>query len=311
MLFLSGDDVAGLLPMADALEAVEDAFRAESEGRAQSIPRMRAKAEGAMLHVLPGAYGDVLGLKAYATTRRGASFVVILFDRESSKPLCLIEADRLGQIRTGAASGVATKHMAREEAHVLGIIGTGWQARAQVEAICAVRPIKSVRAFSRDIAHREAFAREMTEKAGVPVRAVDSAEAAVRGADVVVTVTTSKTPVLEGAWLAPGVHVNACGSNAASRRELDADAVLKADRIATDNLEQAKVECGDLIPVLGSWDAVLPLSAIVAGKAIARIHDGQITLYESHGIATQDLAVAALVYRRAMERGIGNALPWE
>lgn len=314
-LLLTEADVARLLPMAVALEAVEEAFRWQGEGRLVNRPRVRLPVPGGLLHVMPAALPEagVMGLKAYATVRGRARFVVLLFSARTAELLAVIEADRLGQTRTGAASGVATRHLARADAHVVGCYGAGWQARSQLEAVCAVRPVREVRVYSRTPERREHFAVEMAAALGVPVRAVEEPEAVARGAHVLVTITTSRTPVLEGRWLEPGVHVNAAGSNARDRTELDAEAVRRADLIATDSLEQARVECGDLLAAVEQgavgWDRVCELGEIVAGRRPGRRGPEEITLFESQGVAMEDVAVAARVVERARAEGLGHDLP--
>ena len=200
VLLLTEDEVGGLLPVSAALDAVEASFRALGAGEAQNQPRRRVRVRGGMLHAMSASFlpGQALGIKAYATVRGRASFLVVLWDSQTGAAKALIEADRLGQIRTGAASGVASRLLARPGAEVLGMIGTGWQARSQVEAICAALPIKQVRAFGRDEERRRAFCEEMARVTGVEVVPAESAEAAVRGADVVTTMTSSATPVLLG-----------------------------------------------------------------------------------------------------------------
>jgi ornithine cyclodeaminase/alanine dehydrogenase-like protein (mu-crystallin family) len=237
---------------------------------------------------------------------------VPLFQAESGDLIALIEANYLGQMRTGAASGVATRVLARPEAHTIGIIGTGLQARTQLEAVAHVRKIESIRAFGRDPGRREQFAKEMTERLKIPVAAVASAEEAVRDADIVVTSTTSTNPVLEGRWLKPGMHINAIGANFPDKRELDDEAVRRSHVIAADSREQSKMEAGDLIRFFGDddlrWSAVQELAAIVAGKTPGRTSPDQITLFRSNGIAIEDIVVAGRIYELARERGLGKQI---
>ena len=275
MLHITEEQAAAALPMARALELVEESFRRLDDGRALNHPRRRIRLEnGALLHAMDAGdnVSGLLGAKLYATRPRvGAHFLVALFDAETTKPLAVIEADALGRIRTGAASGVATKLMAREDASVLGMVGSGWQAETQLEACAAVRKLEQVKVFSRKAEKREAFAAKMGQKLGLDVRAVESAEAAVRGADIVVTITSAKAPVAFGEWLAPGCHVNAAGSNHALRAEIDADAVERAGLIAADSVEQAKIEAGDLIQAAEQgrldWSRVVELSGIALRPA--------------------------------------------
>ena len=215
-----------------------------------------------------------MGLKIYTSSREGLRFLMTLFSAESGDLLALIEADFIGQMRTGAASGVATRLLAREDARTLGMVGTGLQARTQLQAIAQVRKVAEVRAFSRAAEKREKFAGEMTQALKIPVSAAESAEAAVRDADIVVTSTTSTSPVIEGAWLQPGVHINAIGANFPQKRELDAQAVERCDVIVVDSREQSKMEAGDLIQVFGEdaerWSSVRELADIVGGKVVGR-----------------------------------------
>ncbi len=242
--------------------------------------------------------------------------MVPLFKASTGEMAALIEADALGQIRTGAASGIATKYLANSNASVAGIIGTGYQARTQLEAVAAVRRLERVRAFGRDPERRTQFCREMSAKTGVPVEPAASGQDAVRGADIVITATSAMKIVLEGTWLKPGMHVNVMGANWPQKRELDAAAVDGADVIVVDSIEQAKMEAGDLVQAFGDqaqrWDAVRELGAIVAGKIPGRTNADQITMFKSVGLASWDLAAAVRVYELALARGNGHSIPlWE
>jgi alanine dehydrogenase len=219
-------------------------------------------------------------------------------------------------MRTGAASGVATRLLARSEAKTVGIIGTGLQARTQLDAISLARKTESVLAFSRDQQRREQFAADMTAKLGIPVTAVSSAQQAVREMDIVVTSTTSTNPVVEGRWLKPGVHINAIGANFPQKHELDAEAIRRCDLIVADSREQSKIESGDLIQMYGDdkrrWMNVVEFAEIVSGKTPGRTGNDQITLFKSNGIATEDVVVAGRIYELAKERGMGKQIPlWE
>jgi ornithine cyclodeaminase/alanine dehydrogenase-like protein (mu-crystallin family) len=314
-LLLREADVHALLTIAVALEAVEESFRHLAEGSALLHPRHRFSfPEKAHLHYMAAAdlVRGCAGLKVYTWVGGKLRFLVLLYRIADGELLALIEADNLSQMRTGAASGVATKYMAREDAAVAGVVGTGWQARAQLEAIAAVRKLDCVRAFGRDPERRARFARDMSARLGVAVEAAASAEEAVREADIVVTATTSSTPVVLGAWIAPGAHINAIGANFAQKRELDAAAIHRAGIIAVDSREQARLEAGDLIQAFGedvaAWSAVRELTEIVAGGAPGRTSERQITLFKSNGIAIWDIAVAWRLYGLAKERGAGERL---
>lgn len=248
-LFLREAEVTALLSMEEAIAALEEAFRAQAAGQAANQPRRRIRWPGGALHVMaaggPGL--GYVGLKAYTTVGGRTRFVVLLFEAESGELAAAMEADALGRLRTGAATGLATRFLARPDARVVGLYGSGHQAETQLRGVRAVRPLEEVRVYSPTPAHREAFARRMAEGLGLPVRAVDRPEAAADGADILITITNAREPVLRGAWLRPGVHVNAAGSNALIRRELDLEAVLRADLVVIDDRDQGKIEAGDLL----------------------------------------------------------------
>jgi alanine dehydrogenase len=318
-LLLTESDVRKILTMPLALEAVENSFRAIADGSMLVNPRRRLNIPGkSYLHYM--AAGDsaagYMGLKIYTTSRHGLRFLVPLFDAESGDLLALLEGDYLGQVRTGAASGVATKFLSRPEARTVGILGTGGQARTQLEAITLVRKVEAVRAYSRDADRCKQFSSEMSSRLSVRVVPVDSGDSAVRGADIVVTATNSTEPVVDGSWLEPGVHLNAIGANFPQKRELDDRAVARADLIVVDLREQARIEAGDLIHGFAGdasrWDRVYELADIVAGKTKGRTSAEQITLFKSSGIASEDIAVAAQLYEMARERRIGTQVNmWE
>jgi len=259
---------------------------------------------------------NLVATKQYTYVNGRLIFAVSLYSMETGELLALIEGDFLGQRRTGAASGVATKYLARADAKVAAIIGTGGQARTQLEAIAEVRKLESVAVYGRDPGRREAFAREMSESLKISVKAAASSTDAVRGASIVCTATTSSQPVLFGADLGSGVHINAIGANHMRKRELDEAAVLKADLVVVDSIEQSRQEAGDLVLGFASdasrWDRVIELSQVVAGKAPERKSDAQVTLFKSNGIAAWDLAAAARIYAEVTKRKMGRPLPlWQ
>jgi len=316
-IYLTENDVDRLLGMEACIEALEQAFLEAATGRLSFRPRSRVVLPQAMLHILPAASERLgrMAVKCYATSRAGARFLLLLFDANTSDLLALMEADRLGQRRTGAASGVATRRMARRDAATVAILGTGWQARAQAEAIARVRKLREIRAWGRDRGRLIDFCGEVAKATGVAVQPSPSAEAAVRGADIVTTATSAAQPILRGAWLSPGVHVNAVGSNRSDRRELDDEAVARADVIVADSVEQARLEAGDLLLAVPPEDALPPvtraveLSAVVAGRHPGRTDERAITLFKSLGIGLEDLAAASLVYDRAVAAGVGRPFP--
>jgi ornithine cyclodeaminase/alanine dehydrogenase-like protein (mu-crystallin family) len=314
-LYLTEGDVVATLSMHDALGLIEDAARALAEERAQNRPRQRAYLQSSVIQVLAAAYGGRMGHKTYtvAPKGRGARFWHSLFN-DNGEMLAIIEADTLGQIRTGAASGVATRFLARPDAKTMGMIGTGWQARTQIEAVVHVRPISRVLVYGRDPKRRAEFCEQMSEKLSVKLEPVESAHDAVADADVVATMTSSSTPVFDGAWLRNGAHVNAAGSNRATAQEIDVEAVARAAIVAVEDAAQAHVESGDLRNAVErgrwSWDSVVTLGDIVAGKVPSRTSDDQITLFESLGIGLWDLAAASHVFDRCVIEGRGTRLPF-
>lgn len=308
MLFLTESDVRRLLSIPQAISLMRRAFDALAAGTAENQPRRRLMLPtGSVLHSLAGADGRYFGTKVYSThVRHGAHFLFLLYDAATARPLALFEANWLGQIRTGAASGFATEVLARPDAGVLGVIGTGFQARSQVEAVAAVRSLTSVKVWSRDAARREAFARECREHFGLPASAAETAEAAVRDSALVVTATYAKDPVLEAAWISPGTHVNAAGSNQPQRRELPSDLLARADRIVVDSLEVARIEAGDLLLGLADWSHVAELKNYASWEARPR---DAVTIFKSNGLGVEDVAAAGWVYEQARERGMGSELP--
>ncbi len=313
-LFLTESDVRELLPMERALECVEASFVAQGGGHAVNRSRERILLPEVSLHYMAGALPDSrhLGLKIYTVSREASRFLVLLYDSANGRLLSLMQADWLGRIRTGAASGIATKYLARADASRLAIMGTGRQARTQLQAISRVRKLTAVKAFGRNQDRLQAFCREMSKDVGLLVEPATTAEQAVRFADIVSTATSAQQPVVLGEWLQAGAHVNAIGANAANRRELDDEAVRRATFIAVDSVEQSRKESGDLIQGLKNigrgWESVTELHAVVAGRNPGRSSADRITLFKSHGIALWDIAVAGFVYQQALERGMGRPL---
>jgi alanine dehydrogenase len=315
---LTEADVRRVLTMPMALEGVELAFRRYGNGRAILHPRIRLLMPGrSYMHYMAAADFDAgyCGMKIYTSVPGGAlRFVVALFKAETGKLVALLEADYLGQMRTGAASGLATRLMAREDARRCGILGSGLQARAQLEAVAAVRKLEEVRVYSRNAERCDAFCREMSIRLGVRVAATENSESAVREMDIVVAATSSSTPVVFGEWLTPEAHINAIGANFPQKRELDEEAVRRCGIIVVDSREQSRLESGDLIAVLGedagAWSAVRELSDVVTGKLAGRTHDRQVTLFKSNGVAIEDVTVAARIYEEAVKQALGQHLPF-
>jgi ornithine cyclodeaminase/alanine dehydrogenase len=307
-LFLTESDVEAIVSPADAVSTIEACFLRMAAGDVEIAPRRRLRlAEGALADM--SASDRALGLaggKLYAATPNGASFAVCLFDGESSDLVAVLEASRLGQLRTGAASAVAARHLARAGASMLGVIGCGFQAETQVACIReAVPTIERVVAYCRTQERLAAFCAATGAEPGESHR--DAA-----GGDVVVTITSSRDPVLRGEWLAPGTLVAAAGANVVSHRELDNAVLERARFVCCDWLAQAKLESGDLVePVAAGvldWLEVHELHEVVSGDIAGRQSDDDIVVFKSNGLAAWDIALAAEAVRLARERGVGTTL---
>jgi ornithine cyclodeaminase/alanine dehydrogenase-like protein (mu-crystallin family) len=315
VLYLNESDVRALLSMSDCIGLMQSAFERLASGEALNQPRRRLiLPTGSVLHYMAGSDGRYFGAKVYSTNpRHGTHFLFLLYRAADAEPVAILEANHLGQIRTGAATGLATRLLARPDASTLAIIGSGFQARTQMEAVLAVRQIGETRVWSRHADRRAAFAAETSARFTTPVRAVEIAEDAVRGADIVVTATSAREPVFEAEWVNEGTHLNAIGSNQATRREIPAQLVRRADRIVVDSIEQGRMESGDLILAMkeGDWTGpqVVELKDVVSGGAAGRTSPREITLFKSNGLALEDVISAAFVYELALtgRRGVPMA----
>jgi ornithine cyclodeaminase/alanine dehydrogenase-like protein (mu-crystallin family) len=312
-LFLTEKEVESLLDMPSTLDAVEEILRQYAEGRATNRARRRVALPGSGLNVMFAGAPEIgaLGLKAYSVARSGARFYTMLFDSESGELLSIMQSDKLGQLRTGAASGVATKHLAREDATTLGIYGAGWQAESQLEAIAAAKKLDRIVVHSRTEESRKAFAEKMGERLGLEIETTPAPEEPA-AQDIVVTVTSSVEPVLQGEWLKPGAHVNAAGSNFLFKTEIDRDVVKRASLVTVDSREELGLEAGNLLQAIETG-AVLPEAIRELGQVIAEQVEGRqspedITLFVSQGLALEDLGAARLVYDRARERNVGREI---
>ena len=311
-ILLREKHVTELLDIEIVMDAVEEVLRDQAEGQATNRPRYRVATPTSQLHLM--AAGDnrlgVYGLKVYTASRKGARFLVMLYESDTGDLLAMIEADRLGQMRTGAASGVATKYMARKDARTVGIYGTGWQAESQLMAVCTAREIETIKAYGRNAERRLAFAQRMTSVLGVEVKSVDTPEEAAAGCSIIITATTARAPVLKGEWIERGAHINAMGSNSLAKSEIDIEAINRATVIAVDSIDQSRIEAGDLLPAMErgivTWESVIELGRIVAGQVPGRNSDDDITIFKSNGIALEDISTALRLYNLALERGVGE-----
>ncbi len=313
--YLTEKDVRQLLTMKDAVALVEEALKARAEGRATDVPRVRTRVPQGTLHVLQASARDLnrIGYKAYYSSPTGTRFMVHLYDMAKGPLDAMCEASHLGMVRTGAASGVATRYLAREDASIVAMIGAGKQAVGQLEAVCAVRNVKQVRVWSRKTETSRKFCDALASRLKVEMTVVPTGADAVRGAHIVNVITKAVNPVLLGEWLEPGQHINAAGSNSLIRRELDNAAITRADYITVDSRGTAKNECGDLLPLaetgIVDWESLTEIGEVIIGRAPRRTSADQITLYESHGMGIQDLYVATKLVELARAQGVGTDLP--
>ena len=315
VLYLTEADVDRLVDMRAAVDVVTEAFRRLAAGEADNVPRARAQAPGIVLHTMSAAAGylGLVGWKCYTTTKQGAQFHLGLYSQHSGKLVALIEANRLGQLRTGAVTGVAASWMAAADAHEAGLFGTGFQAAGQLAALATVRNLKQVFVYSRDAGRREAFAKRMQAELNLEVIPVDRPEEAAADLPIVVTATTSRAPVFDGNSLSEGALVCAVGSNWPNRAEIDATTVRRADTIVCDSVECCELEAGDFADALDrglfDWSRAVNLADVVAGRAVGRKTADSIALFKSVGMAIEDVALGALVLERAQAAGVGNTLP--
>jgi alanine dehydrogenase len=315
-LYLNEADVKELLDMELAIDVIEQAFQQWGNERASNQPRQRAKAPGIVLHSMC-ATADYLGLvgwKVYTTTKTGAKFLVGVSRQSDGELLALIESNFLGQLRTGAASGVATSYMARPDSKVVGMFGSGQQARTQLKAVCTVCKIEVVEIYSRNEERRRIFAEEMTEYCNTRVIAVHSPEEAAAEKDIVICATSSRAPLFDGRVLDEGTHINAVGSNFLEKTELDLTTIQRADIIVCDSITQCRQEAGDFVAALDSgitdWQLMHELTDVVTGRSPGRAAVEQITLFKSVGLALEDLALAGKLLELAEKGGFGTRLPF-
>lgn len=306
-------DVRELLTMGDALALVEEAFGYAGSERPSEQPRRRVASGQGTLNVMSAAVParDAMGLKAYPVSPGGATFTILLYRASTGQLLAIVEAGWLGALRTGAASGVATCYLARPDARTMGLFGAGAQARTQLLAVAPVRDLERVAVYARDADAVRRFCTELSAESGVPVEPAPPEEVAAR--DIVTTATSSPTPVLGGRDLATGAHVNAIGSNFASKSEIDLEVVRRAALVVADSLDSARLEGGDLLPAVDrgllAWEHVVELGDIVSGRVGGRGSDEEVSLFASHGVAREDIVLAHEVFVRAEGRGRGIHVP--
>jgi len=322
LLILNNTEVEQLLPMSECISAMEDAFTALARGEAHQPLRTifrppEVKGVMAMMPTFCARPSPLFGLKAICVFPGNAAISkdahqggVMLFDGNTGEPLALVNASAITAIRTAAVSGLATRLLAREAAGDLAIIGAGVQARPHLIAMNCVRPLRRVRIASQSFVSAQTFANEMQPHCATLIEPVETAAAAVRGADIIVTATTSRDPVLNREWISSGAHINAIGTYSPKAREVDT-ATIVAATMFVDRRESALNEAGDyLIPAsegaIGPEHIRADLGEVLTGVHPGRTSPGEITLFKSLGLAIEDLAAAALVYQKAKEANAGS-----
>ena len=311
-LLIHEEEVNELLSMADAADVIEEAFRQYGTGKAFNNPRTRIKLSGEMLHVLPAAIPemDALGLKTYTAFRGGIRFLVLLYSAKTGELKALIQAQRLGELRTGGVASVAIKHMAREESRRGALFGTGTMGNAMLEGMVNACAFEEIKAFDLNAERLAGFCEMMSEWTGVDIIAAESPGDAVDGADVVVTMTTAKDPVFNGRDLQDGAMVVAAGSNLLQKREIDSTVIRRSSRIVVEARDQAELEAGDLFAPIDAgflhWNQVHELSDVLLDHVPGRESEDEINVFKSVGLGLQDMAVAARIYAAAVQQGAGT-----
>lgn len=313
ILVLSKEEIQNLLTLDDAIVAMEDVFAAASRGEADSI---------GVLHIDAKRYGGGWGVKPGYLESRGYVGVklscgypdniskgipaimgaILLADARDGTPLAVLDGLYVTAIRTGATGGVAAKYLARKDSEVVGVIGAGMQGRMQVLALKGLFPLKEVRAFDVDRTRLETYAKEIEAKMGVRVTKGSSAEETIRGSDIVITVTPSKTPYVSNNWIDNGMHVNAFGADGLGKRELEGS-IYKRAKLVTDNIEVAMEK-----KLFAKGDVYAQLGEVITGKKKGRTSKTELTVFDSTGIGIQDVAAAATVYEKAKRLGTGRTV---
>ena len=315
-LFLRDEDVAQCVTMDAMLASIENMQRRYGQGEAYNLGRRKIIADSGMLSVMGGGlfFEGVLGVKTYTVVRGSYSFQVSLYDSSSGKLLCYTQANRLGQLRTGATTGVAVKHLSNGGPVKVGIIGTGGQAPTQLQAVASVRDLSEVRAFSRNAERRTEFAARMADTLGVPVKAANTNDEAVRDCDVVIGIAATMEPVIQGDWLKPGVTIIGAGPTTWRAGEVDEKTLTRSDKLFVDSLDQAPIEAGDIAAAVDkgllNWSQLSELRHAVCGAISGRDNNQQIVYAKLMGTGVADVAAAKLAYDSAKEQGLGTEMDW-
>ena len=315
-LFLRDEDIIQCVTMAEMLEAIEAMQRHYGLGQAYNLARRKIIASGGMLSVMGAGlfYQGVLGAKTYTTVQGSYSFYISVFEADTGRLICYTQANRLGQLRTGATTGVAVKYLSNPDAATVGIIGTGSQAPGQLEAVCGVRHIKKVKAYSRTKERRDAFASTMSSSLGIEVASVASCREAVMDSDIVICIAANTEPVVEGEWLSPGATVIGAGPTSWRAQEMDDATFMRAAKIFVDSAEQAPAEAGDMASAVDrgllQWSQLTELRHAVAGTVAGRDNREEIVYAKLMGTGVADVAAAKLAYDCARAKGLGLEMDW-
>lgn len=316
-IYIDEHTASKILTMDDALSLVEESFSSYAKGQAFNMSRQRMRIRKGALHMLPGAvpYKNIIGFKAYTSFRTGLIFKVHLYDAENGNPLAIIDANEIGRLRTGAATGIATKYMAKKESSIVFIFGGGYQAEAQLEAVCKIARISKVYVTTRKIENAQNFAEKMSHSLGIEVIPTQNIEEDLPKADIIITITTSVKPLFEHTMLnLNGVHINGAGSNALIRAEVPEKTIEAAEVLAVDSKDVAAIECGDILPSLEKgrihWNEIVELGEITAGFRPGRLTDNGITIFQSQGMGLQDIMCAEFIYKKALAENLGKPLPF-
>ena len=316
-IYIDEATASKILNMDNALNLVEESFTTYAQGKSFNMTRQRMRIRKGALHMLPGAvpYKNVIGFKAYTSFRAGLIFKVHLYDAENGNPLAIVDANEIGRLRTGAATGIATKYMAKKESNTAFIFGGGFQAEAQLEAVYKTSNIKKAFVTTRKIENAQAFADKMSKSLGIEIIPTQNIENDLPQADIIITITTAVKPLFEHTMLNPnGVHINGAGSNALIRAEVPEKTIEAAEVLAVDSKDVAAIKCGDILPSLEKgrlhWNEIVELGEITAGFRPGRVTENGITIFQSQGMGLQDIMCAEYIYRKAVAENLGKELPF-
>ena len=316
-IYIDEATASKILNMDNALNLVEESFTTYAQGKSFNMTRQRMRIRKGALHMLPGAvpYKNVIGFKAYTSFRAGLIFKVHLYDAENGNPLAIVDANEIGRLRTGAATGIATKYMSKKDTNTAFIFGGGFQAEAQLEAVYKTSNIKKAFVTTRKIENAQAFADKMSKSLGIEIIPTQNIENDLPQADIIITITTAVKPLFEHTMLNPnGVHINGAGSNALIRAEVPEKTIEAAEVLAVDSKDVAAIECGDILPSLEKgrlhWNEIVELGEITAGFRPGRVTENGITIFQSQGMGLQDIMCAEYIYRKAVAENLGKELPF-